>query len=270
METFLLTWNKDKSRWVSFDADYALIKERHHHILERSCGNSGRLLRGSRVFLVKQGREPTGIVGAGIVISERPVSKPYWNDAHKTANYVEILFDTLLHPDREPILRRSELTSESLRKATNATQSGPRLKPEDAKLLEFLWAPFARRAPEATPHQCAEEVLQPELFWEGALHHITVNTYERDPKARQACIDHFGAVCSVCGFEFHRVYGELGRGYIHVHHIRPLSEIGESYAVDPQKDLTPVCPNCHAMLHLPPIPLSVEELKALLQSRDAK
>jgi hypothetical protein len=51
-----------------------------------------------------------------------------------------------------------------------------------------------------------------------------------------------------------------GAGFIHVHHRKPLALIGRSYAVNPVKDLVPVCPNCHAMLHTQNPPLSVEEL----------
>ncbi|HEK2705573.1 TPA: HNH endonuclease [Pseudomonas aeruginosa] len=59
-------------------------------------------------------------------------------------------------------------------------------------------------------------------------------------------------------------FGELGRGFIHVHHVVPVSEIGESYEVDPIKDLIPLCPNCHAMIHRRNPPLSVDELKGLM------
>ena len=45
------------------------------------------------------------------------------------------------------------------------------------------------------------------------------------------------------------MYGELGQGFIHVHHIVPISKIGKEYKIDPINDLVPVCPNCHAMLH---------------------
>jgi 5-methylcytosine-specific restriction protein A len=41
----------------------------------------------------------------------------------------------------------------------------------------------------------------------------------------------------------------------------PISDVGEEYVVDPIRDLTPVCPNCHAMLHRQTPPLTIEELK---------
>ncbi|MPR31936.1 HNH endonuclease, partial [Salmonirosea aquatica] len=50
-------------------------------------------------------------------------------------------------------------------------------------------------------------------------------------------------------FNFERYFGEVGKGFIHVHHVNQISSIGNEYNVDPIKDLIPVCPNCHAMIH---------------------
>ncbi|MND65181.1 HNH endonuclease [Agrobacterium tumefaciens] len=101
------------------------------------------------------------------------------------------------------------------------------------------------------------------VYIEGALKEIKVNGYERDRRARQACIDHYGTDCQVCGLDFESRYGEIGAGFIHVHHVVPLASIGEQYEVDPVKDLIPVCPNCHAMLHLGAS--SVSDLKRRLK-----
>ena len=54
-------------------------------------------------------------------------------------------------------------------------------------------------------------------------------------------------------------------GFIHVHHLRQLSEIRKEYLVDPIKDLRPVCPNCHAVLHLRNPAYSIEEVLAFLE-----
>jgi hypothetical protein len=111
----------------------------------------------------------------------------------------------------------------------------------------------------------------PETFTEGAVQGVLVNVYERDPLARKACIDHYGAGCQACDFDFGQRYGEIGEGFIHVHHRKPLSEIGAQYQVDPIKDLLPVCPNCHAMIHRTFPPLSIDELRTLLnRGRDVQ
>lgn len=85
--------------------------------------------------------------------------------------------------------------------------------------------------------------------YEGVKHIVAVNRYERSSIARQRCIEENGARCFVCDFDFEKVYGEVGKDFIHIHHIVPIYEIGKEYIVDYRKDLIPVCPNCHAVLH---------------------
>jgi len=111
-----------------------------------------------------------------------------------------------------------------------------------------------------------DEVDAVQTFREGAVRQVSVNAYEREPKARQKCIDYHGSSCSACDFNFGKVFGELGKGFIHVHHLKPLSEIAEEYEIDPIKDLRPVCPNCHAMIHRSSPTLSIEEIQMLLKS----
>jgi len=102
---------------------------------------------------------------------------------------------------------------------------------------------------------------EPLALYEGGLRQVLINKYERNPLARRLCIEHFGYSCHICTFHFLKVYGEIGRDYIHVHHIVPLSSIGEQYRLDPIADLIPICPNCHSMIHRTAIPLSITELK---------
>lgn len=105
-------------------------------------------------------------------------------------------------------------------------------------------------------------------YFEGATKTIRVNAYERCPKARKACLDEYGYLCKVCNFDFEKVYGNLGKDFIHVHHIVPLSEINTEYELDPLRDLLPVCPNCHAMLHRNRKIMLPGELKLLLTKKN--
>ncbi|MDI6752060.1 MAG: HNH endonuclease [bacterium] len=110
-----------------------------------------------------------------------------------------------------------------------------------------------------------EQIDEPNEFYEGASKTICVNAYERNSQARNACIEHYGVKCTVCGITFQKKYGSISKGFIHVHHIKPLGEIGSEYKIDPINDLCPVCPNCHAMLHMRKPPYSINELRAMLQ-----
>jgi 5-methylcytosine-specific restriction protein A len=117
-----------------------------------------------------------------------------------------------------------------------------------------------------TKHQAARQRLYPDelelgKYIEGAKKLVRVNAYERDPKARAACLAHYGRNCVVCSFSFESRYGEIGRDFIHVHHLNPLSLKDGEYALDPIADLRPVCPNCHAMLHRGDELMSIEKLK---------
>lgn len=112
-----------------------------------------------------------------------------------------------------------------------------------------------------------DDILGRERYSEGALRRITVNAYERDSKARAACLVEHGLRCAVCSISFSEVYGEIGEGFIHVHHKKPLASIRSEYRVDPILDLIPVCPNCHAMLHARRPPFEIEELKAIVERK---
>ena len=111
----------------------------------------------------------------------------------------------------------------------------------------------------------SEEVAETPTLFEGAVSRVTVNAYERNPEARWRCIEHYGTSCCVCGFGFGAVYGEVAEGYIHVHHLRPLSEVGGQYVVDPVADLRPVCPNCHAVIHSTKPPRTIEQVQGMVR-----
>ena len=132
----------------------------------------------------------------------------------------------------------------------------------DMTPVEFLWS-FRTEYISESFFQGPDEVQHHE-YVEGSMHEVSVNVYERDPLARQACIEHYGTGCAVCGLRFEERYGSIGAGYIHVHHLVPLSSIGEKYEVDPVQDLRPICPNCHAMVHQRHPPYSIEEIGEML------
>jgi len=109
------------------------------------------------------------------------------------------------------------------------------------------------------------EQLEPgRRYTEGARKQIRVNAYERNPQARYACVRHHGLRCAVCGLLFESRYGRIGKDFIHVHHLKPLALCRSSYELDPIKDLRPVCPNCHAMLHRGKRVLNIAALKAMV------
>jgi len=102
-------------------------------------------------------------------------------------------------------------------------------------------------------------------YLEGSKKTVTVNTYERNPAARKFCIEHYGAVCFICRFDFSKVYGDEFERMIHVHHLKMISKTDGEYVLDPVNDLRPVCHNCHMVLHSKKAGYTIEEVKAMLK-----
>ena len=132
---------------------------------------------------------------------------------------------------------------------------------KDEGLIDFL----------LHPHQMVNEDVydvdypeDDEKLYEGALITVKANKYERNQKARRECVAKKGYQCLVCGRDFEATYGEIGKNFIHVHHLTPISTIGKEYELNVDTDLVPVCPNCHYMLHRKDPPYTIEELKDIL------
>lgn len=133
-----------------------------------------------------------------------------------------------------------------------------RVKVKNRKIWEYSLAE------DVLPNEISED-LDCSLI-EGATKKVITNAYERNPKARAECIKIYGVICACCGFNFQKTYGDIGQDFIHVHHIKLLSEIKKEYKVNPKEDLRPVCPNCHAMIHRRTPPFSITEIKKMIES----
>lgn len=160
----------------------------------------------------------------------------------------------------EPLLGYKYLLEHGL----NGSVRSPRIL--RGELLNYIKSTIAKQPSDSD----FEELSDTDTLFEGAKKTVIVNQYERNQEARRMCIAANGYKCKVCGMDFEKSYGEIGRGFIHVHHIVPISTIGEEYQLDPVKDLVPVCPNCHAMLHrgIDGKVLTVDELKKLISNKD--
>jgi hypothetical protein len=120
------------------------------------------------------------------------------------------------------------------------------------------------------PHSESEETMVFTSEEEGNRVSVLVNKSERSRTNRDACIRAYGAWCRVCNFDFAKAYGEIGEGYIHVHHLVGLATLkGKARKFDPVKDMIPVCPNCHEMLHQCDPPYTIDQLKEIIANRKA-
>ena len=117
-----------------------------------------------------------------------------------------------------------------------------------------------------TDNKISEPLSEPDSYKEGRVSYVHAVGYERNQEARKACIDHYGCRCSVCGFDFEKVYGIIGRNFIEVHHIVPIHERKEEYVVNPIKDLIPLCSNCHSMIHRRNPVYSPDEIREIIKT----
>lgn len=84
---------------------------------------------------------------------------------------------------------------------------------------------------------------------EGKKIEYYVTKYERNSMYREQAIKIHGLTCQICGFNFEKIYGKLGEGYIEVHHRKPLFSMDYEVVPNPETDMICVCSNCHKMLH---------------------
>ena len=90
---------------------------------------------------------------------------------------------------------------------------------------------------------------------EGLEHQYNLTKKERNPELRHKCIEYYKHLwgghihCICCGFDFGKAYGDIGEGYIEIHHVNPHHTYEGIHKVDPTKDLIPLCSNCHSMIH---------------------
>jgi 5-methylcytosine-specific restriction protein A len=112
-----------------------------------------------------------------------------------------------------------------------------------------------------------ETIRLEEEYFEGKAKERYTTYYGRNPQLRTQTILIHGTQCKVCGFEFEKIYGKHGAGFIEVHHLRPVSSLDKETKADPLSDMTVVCSNCHRMIHHRKNQvLSIDELRELIKS----
>jgi len=107
------------------------------------------------------------------------------------------------------------------------------------------------------------------MITEGTRRNKNVALYERSRILRDIAIEHYtnqGRIeCSACTFDFYDFYGEIGKGYIEIHHLKPVFQYEDEdrniFVSRALENLTPTCSNCHRIIHRNrQMPLSMTEL----------
>ena len=133
----------------------------------------------------------------------------------------------------------------------NGMRATGRITAASAQLLDSL-LDTAIQVPVVEP--------QNEELTEGRRLVVLQEQVERSAAARARAIAIRGTDCMACGFSFGAAYGELGAGFVEVHHLAPIASAGVR-AVDPRTDLVVLCANCHSMVHRKEPPLMIQGLQ---------
>lgn len=243
---FLFTWNPIKWDWADLDSHIYQCKLGVPVQQSWHCISKQYVEPGDHAFLFRTGKQGNGLMGHGMIVSRPHDGK------------VAIEWSTLLKPEAGLPLDRQYLSEHVNGKQSWAPQApGIAIRPDALeKLLEEWnlneWDKIQAEFQNPAAHLNSS-------FSEGTVRYALARRIERNPVARERCIQHHGVRCKACNLDFHEKYGAVGTGFIHVHHLDPLAN-GVRH-VDPERDLVPVCPNCHAMLHRRTPPYSIDELK---------
>lgn len=250
-DAYLLTWNPEHWDWTDREEMARQTAEGSRVEARWSCGNTKRIKPGDRLFLLRQGVDPRGIVGAGWATSS-PYEDLHWDAARRergeSALRVNLSFERVLNVDFDDPLPIAALRNGLLPTVYWSTPaSGIQIK-VGIETLERLWADHIQilyAGPEETGQAAAAE---------GGVRmalrrHRARERWLRDAKLEEAKRKHQGRLpCEACRFDFLDTYGEIGRDFAHVHHLKPLGDRTRP-TLTKLDDLAVVCANCHAMLH---------------------
>lgn len=85
-------------------------------------------------------------------------------------------------------------------------------------------------------------------------------------KLKKECIDYYGAICDICGFDFGYTYGEAFEQCIDVHNQNSVEGEEILPTTHPTEDLIPICHNCHHIIHSTVPAISVEKMRKMVKA----
>ena len=266
MKTWLLTWNPKLWNWEDLDWTAKRVQTGKTVTGGWSCGVTKSIRAGDRLFLIRLGKEPRGIVASGRAIDE-PMKGRAWvgKPNRKAALYVDLAWDSLLTDQQVPLSIAKLKTGRLANMYWETRSSGVEIAPDIAAAIESTWNTHYEKSSGGSPTDLTiafnrlvsknENVASDEEFtaFEGTLRKLFVKHRIREHRLRQLKIGEAlrtqSLKCEVsgCGFNFEKAYGALGMGFAEVHHLRPLARSGP--CITTLDDLAIVCANCHRMIH---------------------
>ncbi len=146
MRTYLLTWNPATTPWDDLEEHSQQTASGSPFLTDWSCGTNKSIVRGDRIFLLKQGKEqPKDLMASGWVTSKGVENRKHW-DADKAregkkALYIDVSLERLLNPYIDPLLPVADAEDSPISKKVywNTPASGINIPDSVTDKVEELW-----------------------------------------------------------------------------------------------------------------------------------
>ena len=184
---YLLTWNPDKwddGGWIAEAAAQSLRGVRPGVERWSSAGRRHGYTEGDRIFLLKQGREPRGIVGSGwIDHNDGTYDAKHWDESGRLTIYINVDWEYFVDPNNT--LPTADLQAAATHTNWRPQGSGAVIAAEDLAVVERLWAEHTGLTePEPRPGQQGHRFGRP-----GSQHPVSAG-WQRDPDLRRKAEDY--------------------------------------------------------------------------------
>ena len=231
MPAYLLIWNPDEWPWPEIAQQARRVREGQPVLMDWSSGVRKKVLpEGSKLFLMKKGKPPRGIIAAGRSIGPLH-SQPHWGDPTKDTLYVPLRFDNLVEDPEKDLLPVEALLSVIPLEVVNWNTAGGGIEIRDDALekLEQLWADHLQRR----GYREAESLLPQERALRLVRRKVRDSRFSRQVRALS------GGRCAVCpqAMNYETV------GILEAAHIRAVEADGP----DLLGNGLALCPNHHAL-----------------------
>jgi hypothetical protein len=257
MRTFLLTWNRAKTNLDAHSSRVRKLERSGYCQFNWSTNAYRKTSPGDRVFLLKQGESPCGIIASGYVI-KGPYNGKFSDGKHGW--FVEISWDGLQPLANDKILPRSQLNKGLLASVNWDSQgSGIEIPSEVAEELESRWEQLLNR-PRALPPIADGQ----SSAWDGERVETTGYRRSRNRALRDEAYNRANGICESCEKDFSKVLDGKGVRVLQVHHKRQLG-FTDSPRLTKASDLAVVCANCHMLIHVDPKKaMTLRQLKTVI------
>ena len=128
---------------------------------------------------------------------------------------------------------------------------------------------FLKQIKETNHNSAAQGKMRDEKILEaseGLMKEVVFFRKQRNRAIRNQCAERDNYTCRVCGFNFGKIYGDRGKGFIEIHHKNPMTNFDGEHEIK-LEDLVALCSNCHSMIHYGGEFIDVDDLKKLYMAQ---